>query len=212
MKIHDLTRELQEPKGSKIVLLVADGLGGLPLEPGSGTELETAQTPQLDALARAGVCGLSLPVLPGSPPAAVPATSDCLATTRSNIASAAACSKRSASISRSGPATSPSAATFAPSTIRAGSPIAGPAGRPTNAAGRWSKNSARFGFPRRTCSSSRFVNTALSCLPRRRAGRQVNDTDPQATGVAPLSVKGADSASAKTASLANAFVAEARRY
>src|SRR5437667_11921226 len=72
MKIHDLTRELQEPNGSKIVLLVADGLGGLPLEPGGATELETAYTPNLDALARTGVTGLSIPVFPGITPGSGP--------------------------------------------------------------------------------------------------------------------------------------------
>ena len=52
MNMHDLIRELREPSASKIVLLVADGLGGLPLEPGGKTELESARTPNLDALAR----------------------------------------------------------------------------------------------------------------------------------------------------------------
>src|SRR5580700_6981258 len=72
MKIHDLTRELKEANGSKIVLLVADGLGGLPFEPGGKTELESARTPNLDALARDGVCGMSLPVLPGITPGSGP--------------------------------------------------------------------------------------------------------------------------------------------
>lgn len=72
MKIHDLLRELREPNASKIVLVVADGLGGLPLEPGGKTELETARTPNLDACARDGVCGLSLPVLPGITPGSGP--------------------------------------------------------------------------------------------------------------------------------------------
>src|SRR5271157_3070105 len=72
MNIHDLIRELQERNGSKIVLLVADGLGGLPLEPGGRTELETANTPNLDALVREGVCGLSVPVLPGITPGSGP--------------------------------------------------------------------------------------------------------------------------------------------
>ena len=107
MKIHDLTRELQESNGTKIVLLVADGLGGLPLEPGGKTELETARTPNLDALARDGVCGLSIPVCPGSRRAAGRATSACSATIRWNTASAAASSKRSASIRRSARATWP---------------------------------------------------------------------------------------------------------
>src|SRR5436853_867343 len=72
MKIHDLTRELHEANATKIVLLVADGLGGLPLEPGGKTELETARTPNLDALAREGVCGLSIPVVPGITPGSGP--------------------------------------------------------------------------------------------------------------------------------------------
>src|SRR5947209_16932367 len=72
MNIHDLIRELREPAGGKIVLLVADGLGGLPLEPGGKTELESARTPNLDALAREGITGLSIPVLPGITPGSGP--------------------------------------------------------------------------------------------------------------------------------------------
>lgn len=70
--IHDLTRRLQRRNDSKIVLLVADGLGGLPLEPGGRTELETAKTPNLDALAGRGVQGMSIPVLPGIAPGSGP--------------------------------------------------------------------------------------------------------------------------------------------
>src|SRR5882672_12153756 len=72
MNIHELIQELREPAESKIVLLVADGLGGLPLEPGGLTELETARTPNLDACVKDGVCGLSLPVLPGISPGSGP--------------------------------------------------------------------------------------------------------------------------------------------
>ncbi len=76
MKLHELIRNLKEPAETsprtKIVLLVADGLGGLPLEPGGKTELETARTPNLDAAAREGVCGLSIPVLPGITPGSGP--------------------------------------------------------------------------------------------------------------------------------------------
>ena len=61
MNLHQLIRELREANGSKIVLVVADGLGGLPLEIGGKTELETARTPNLDACVREGVCGLSHP-------------------------------------------------------------------------------------------------------------------------------------------------------
>src|SRR5436305_6593709 len=72
MNIHDLIRELREPNDGKIVLLVADGLGGLPLEPGGKTELESARTPNLDACVREGACGLSTPVLPGITPGSGP--------------------------------------------------------------------------------------------------------------------------------------------
>jgi 2,3-bisphosphoglycerate-independent phosphoglycerate mutase len=72
MKIHELIRELREPNDSKIVLFVADGLGGLPMEPGGKTELESARTPNLDACTREGICGLSIPVLPGITPGSGP--------------------------------------------------------------------------------------------------------------------------------------------
>src|ERR1700752_4850349 len=72
MKIHDLTRALREPANTRIVLLVADGLGGLPVESGGKTELESARTPNLDACAREGICGLSIPVLPGITPGSGP--------------------------------------------------------------------------------------------------------------------------------------------
>src|ERR1700680_2596511 len=72
MNIHDLIKELQEPSQTKIVLVVADGLGGLPMEPGGKTELESARTPNLDGLVREGVCGLSTPVLSGITPGSGP--------------------------------------------------------------------------------------------------------------------------------------------
>ena len=72
MKLHDLIRSLREPAATKIVLLVADGLGGLPQEPGGKTELETARTPNLDTCVREGICGLSTPVLPGITPGSGP--------------------------------------------------------------------------------------------------------------------------------------------
>src|SRR5471030_772109 len=72
MNLHDLMRDLREENGSKIVLVVADGLGGLPETLGGKTELETANTPNMDAMVREGVCGLSLPVLPGITPGSGP--------------------------------------------------------------------------------------------------------------------------------------------
>ncbi len=70
--LHELTRSLHAKNDSKIVMLVADGLGGLPLEAGGLTELETAKTPNLDALAKLGVSGGSIPVKPGIAPGSGP--------------------------------------------------------------------------------------------------------------------------------------------
>jgi 2,3-bisphosphoglycerate-independent phosphoglycerate mutase len=69
----DQIAELVEPNDSKIVLLVMDGVGGLPMEEGGKTELETADTPNLDRLAERGICGLQQPVAPGVTPGSGPA-------------------------------------------------------------------------------------------------------------------------------------------
>jgi 2,3-bisphosphoglycerate-independent phosphoglycerate mutase len=72
MHTHDLIRQIREPNTTKIVLLVADGLGGLPVEAGGPTELEAARTPHLDRLASEGTVGLSIPVAPGITPGSGP--------------------------------------------------------------------------------------------------------------------------------------------
>jgi 2,3-bisphosphoglycerate-independent phosphoglycerate mutase len=68
----DLMRELSVPTDSKMVLLVLDGLGGLPMEPGGPTELEAASTPNLDRLAASSDLGLSRPVAAGVSPGSGP--------------------------------------------------------------------------------------------------------------------------------------------
>jgi 2,3-bisphosphoglycerate-independent phosphoglycerate mutase len=69
----ELTRRLIEPTGGKIILLVMDGLGGLPMTPDGLTELEAAHTPNLDAIAKTGSLGLSIPVARGVAPGSGPA-------------------------------------------------------------------------------------------------------------------------------------------
>jgi len=65
-------RELSVKTDSKIVLLVVDGLGGLPMDPSGSTELEAADTPNLDALAARSDLGLSRPVAAGVSPGSGP--------------------------------------------------------------------------------------------------------------------------------------------
>ncbi len=68
----ELMKEISTTSPTKIVLLVIDGLGGLPSPKTGKTELETASTPNLDRLANKGVCGLIDPVGPGITPGSTP--------------------------------------------------------------------------------------------------------------------------------------------
>lgn len=65
-----LIKPLIQKNDSKILLIVLDGLGGLPVN--GRTELETAETPHLDALARESACGLHVPVAYGITPGSGP--------------------------------------------------------------------------------------------------------------------------------------------
>ncbi len=67
-----LIKQLAIPSSSKIVLLVADGLGGLPREADGRSELEVARLPNLDALAARSLCGLIDMVGPGIIPGSGP--------------------------------------------------------------------------------------------------------------------------------------------
>ncbi len=68
----ELIREISRSSPTKIVLIVLDGLGGLPDALAGRTELETANTPNLNSLAAKGICGLidivSRGITPGSAP------------------------------------------------------------------------------------------------------------------------------------------------
>ncbi|MFO8085934.1 MAG: 2,3-bisphosphoglycerate-independent phosphoglycerate mutase [Desulfobacterales bacterium] len=68
----ELIRKLTKPAGTKMILLVLDGLGGLPIDERDQTELEKANTPHLDDLAKKGICGLHQPIGPGITPGSGP--------------------------------------------------------------------------------------------------------------------------------------------
>lgn len=65
-------RSLVDKTSTRIVLVVVDGLGGLPHPKTGLTELETARTPNFDWLVKEGSCGLSDPVGTGITPGSAP--------------------------------------------------------------------------------------------------------------------------------------------
>jgi 2,3-bisphosphoglycerate-independent phosphoglycerate mutase len=70
---HSYLKPLLENNGSKIILLVLDGLGGIALTPEGRTALELANTPNLDHLAEYGSLGQTIPIRYGITPGSGPA-------------------------------------------------------------------------------------------------------------------------------------------
>lgn len=68
-----ITPLLNNKSDEKIVLLVMDGLGGLPMSKGGLTELEAAKTPNMDALAKDSTLGLHQGIRSGITPGSGPA-------------------------------------------------------------------------------------------------------------------------------------------
>jgi 2,3-bisphosphoglycerate-independent phosphoglycerate mutase len=212
MNTHDLIRDLREPGKTKIVLLVADGLGGLPLEPGGRTELETASTPNLDACARDGVLGLSVPVLPGITPGSGPGHLGLFGYDPLEYRIGRGILEALGINFQVGAKDVAIRGNFC--TLDATGKITDRrAGRPTN-----DKNKAAVEKLRtikmpgvelfvEPVKEHRFVLVVRG----EGLGDRVNDTDPQAVGVPPLTAEGADAASKKTAEVINRFVVEARK-
>jgi 2,3-bisphosphoglycerate-independent phosphoglycerate mutase len=210
--MHELTRELFIKNNSKIVMLVADGLGGLPLEPGGLTELESARTPNLDALAQRGVQGGSIPVLPGITPGSGPGHLGLFGydPLKYQIGRGAleatgigfelgpndvACRGNYCTLDAQGNI----------SDRRAGR-IASEESAPLAAVLRNVKIPGVEVFVE-PVKEHRFVVVFRG----QGLGGHVHDTDPQATGVPPLEPKSADSGSQKTADAAREFINQARK-
>jgi len=212
MNIHNLVRELREPSKSKIVFLVADGLGGLPLEPGGKTELETASTPNLDAAARDGITGLSIPVLPGITPGSGPGHLGLFGYDPLEYRIGRGILEALGINFPVGSSDVAIRGNFC--TLGTDGKISDRrAGRPTN-----EKNKAAVERLRtikipgvelfvEPVKEHRFVLVIRGVG----LGDAVNDTDPQAVGVVPLKAEGKDAASTKTAEVVIKFVAEATK-
>jgi 2,3-bisphosphoglycerate-independent phosphoglycerate mutase len=70
MNNQSLLTSLVEPNNTKLILVVLDGIGGLPVD--GGSELEKANAPNLSLLAHASACGLQVPVAYGITPGSGP--------------------------------------------------------------------------------------------------------------------------------------------
>ncbi len=212
MDPHDLTRELKSKEGGRIVMLVADGMGGMPSWPGGPTELEAAKTPNLDRLARKGVSGSMIPIKPGITPGSGPghlglfgydplkyvigrgvleATGVGFAVGEKDVA------------------------------IRGNFCTLGPDGKITDRrAGRISSEESRPLAVALRDVTIPGVEVFVEPVKEHRfvvvfrgegLGGSVADTDPQKTGVAPLEPVARDPQSQRTATVAREFVAQARK-
>jgi 2,3-bisphosphoglycerate-independent phosphoglycerate mutase len=212
MDMHDLIRELREPGTGKIVLVVADGLGGLPMEPGGKTELESARTPNLDALARDATCGLSIPVLPGITPGSGPGHLGLFGYDPLKYRIGRGILEALGINFDVGPHDVAVRGNFC--TVDAAGLITDRrAGRPTT---------ERCVEMCRKLQTIRISGIEVFVEPVREhrfvvvfrgdnLGDAVNDTDPQQTGCKPLVAEGAEAASQNTARIVNSFIAEAGR-
>jgi 2,3-bisphosphoglycerate-independent phosphoglycerate mutase len=212
MHEHELMRALHEPAATKIVLLVADGLGGLPSEPGGKTELETADTPHLDAMAREGISGLSCPVLPGITPGSGPGHLGLFGYDPLEFKIGRGILEALGIHFPVGPEDV---------AVRGNFCTVDDEGRITDRrAGR--PSTERCTAMCRKLAAMELAGVELFVEPVREhrfvlvlrgegLGDKVNDTDPQQVGVPALSAKGEDAESQRTADLVNQFVAEAAR-
>jgi len=211
MNIQELTRSLKTDNGSKIILLVADGLGGLPVEPGGPTELEAAATPNLDRLAAENVCGLAVPVLPGITPGSGPGHLGLFGYDPLEVQIGRGVLEALGIDLTLGPADVASRGNFC--TVNAsGELVDRRAGRiPTETCARLVEKlrQIRIQGIDLTIEPVREYRFAVVFKGQDLYG-EVEDTDPQVTGVPPLAPKARNARSERMASIAAEFIAQAR--
>ena len=211
MTEHELIRELTEKNSSKIVMLVADGLGGLPLTPGGKTELETAATPNLDRLAAHGTSGSSIPVLPGITPGSGPGHLGLFGYDPLEFKIGRGALEATGIGFELGPDDVAARGNFC--TLDAAGKIS------DRRAGRIPSEESFAVVEKLQAVKIPGVETFVKPVKEHRfvvvfRGKgldgRVADTDPQAVGVVPLDPQAADPAAAKTAEVAKEFVKQAR--
>ncbi|WP_425145639.1 2,3-bisphosphoglycerate-independent phosphoglycerate mutase [Deinococcus sp.] len=210
----DTIKALAKKTDSKILLVVLDGVGGLPLELGGETELATARTPNLDALAVPSQLGqvelVGAGITPGSGPGHLSLFGyDPL----KFVVGRGALSAVGIGV-KLGYGDVAVRGNFA--TLGAGRIVEDRrAGRPSDEKNVEIVGKLRAAIPELlgvkveiyTESEHRFVVVFRN--PGTPLGANLSDIDPQATGVQPMVAQPHDQASAKTAELVNAFVVQA---
>ncbi len=207
-------RELAKKTDSKILLVVLDGVGGLPLELNGDTELASAKTPNMDALAAQSQLGqvelVGAGITPGSGPGHLSLFGyDPL----KFVVGRGALSAVGIGV-KLGHGDVAVRGNFA--TLGQGRVIEDRrAGRPSNEENERVVAKLRAAITELngtkveiyTESEHRFVVVFRN--PGAPLGANLSDVDPQATGVPPLTAQAHDEASQPTAALVNAFVQRA---
>ncbi|MFC4455011.1 2,3-bisphosphoglycerate-independent phosphoglycerate mutase [Deinococcus sonorensis] len=210
----DTIRALAKKTESKILMVVLDGVGGLPLELNGDTELATATTPNMDALAQQAQLGqvelVGAGITPGSGPGHLSLFGyDPLR----YVVGRGALSAVGIGV-KLGAGDVAVRGNFA--TLGEGRVIQDRrAGRPSD-----EKNAEIVGKLREAISEIDGVRVEVYTESEHRfvvvfrnpgvpLGANVSDVDPQATGVPPLTAEAHDAPSQKTAELVNGFVQRA---
>lgn len=191
-------------EGKKIVLFVLDGLGGLPHPKTGLTELEMAQTPNLDALARKNSLGSLVPVGPGITPGSGPGHLSLFGyDPTEHLMGRGALSALGVGFDlRAGDL----AVRLNLATLDGEGLVRDRrAGRPSDGEGRRIVEKARNGLTPpegiEVFLEHEKEHRAVLILRGEGLGADLSDTDPQETGVSPLRVVALDSGSERSASL-----------
>jgi 2,3-bisphosphoglycerate-independent phosphoglycerate mutase len=207
-----LMRTLHQPADTKMVLLVMDGLGGLSVAPGGPTELEAAETPNLDRLAAEGTLGQTIPVRAGITPGSGPGHLALFGYDPITFEVGRGVIEASGVGMRVGKGDVAARGNFC--TVDASGKIT------DRRAGRIPSDEARPLVERLDAIELPGVQIDVRVLREYRfgivmrgegLGPHIHDTDPLETGEAPLRAVASDPDSEHTADLVNAWVKEARK-
>ena len=206
----ELARQLAQPASTKIILCVLDGLGGLARPETLRSELESADTPNLDKLASRSEVGLTVPVGTGITPGSGPGHLALFGYDPLEFDIGRGVLEATGIDFELGPDDVAARGNFC--TLDASGNITDRrAGRvPTEISSKLVERmrAIRLGGVEifvEPVKDHRFVLV----LRGHGLGDAVTTTDPQHTGVPPLPAEGADEASKHTAKLVNDFVAQA---